>query len=99
MGLLVTGAVSVVVLIMTVILMTKNQKRVKGLGLLLAASIVTLVFAILGVTLGIIVWVLCGASLTKLKQKVAEDDFEAQLQTEVAGDAVFETTADDAQNL
>ena len=65
---------------MTIILMVKNQKRVKGLGLLLASGIITLIFAILGVTLGLIIWILSGASLSALKQKNAEDDFEARLQ-------------------
>ena len=78
--LLVVGVISVIVIVMTIILMVKNQKRVKGLGLLLASGIITLIFAILGVTLGLIIWILSGASLSALKQKNAEDDFEARLQ-------------------
>ena len=78
--LIVVGVISAVVIIMTIILMVKNQKRVKGLGLLLASGIITLIFAILGVTLGLIIWILSGASLSALKQKNAEDDFEARLQ-------------------
>ena len=78
--LIVVGVISAVVIIMTIILMVKNQKRVKGLGLLLASGLITLIFAILGVTLGLIIWILSGASLSALKQKNAEDDFEARLQ-------------------
>ena len=63
--------------------MSKNQKRVNGLGLLLAAGIVTLIFSLIGAMLGIVIWVLCGLSLNKLKQKKAEDQFEAQLQNEM----------------
>ena len=77
---LVLCVISVIVIVMTIILMVKNQKRVKGLGLLLASGIITLIFAILGVTLGLIIWILSGASLSALKQKNAEDDFEARLQ-------------------
>ena len=95
-GLLIMGAVSVVVIIATIVLMSKNNKRVSGLGLLLGAGIATLLFSILGLTLGIVIWILCGASLNKLKQKDAEEDFEAKLQEEVSGDEVFEASANDA---
>lgn len=63
-----TGIFSIVVIILTAVLMKKNQKRVQGLGLLLASGIITLVFAILGITLNIVMWCLCGASLSKLKK-------------------------------
>ena len=82
-GLLVVGVCAVVVIVLTAILMKKNQKRVKGLGFLLAASICTLVFSIIGMMLGLVVWILCGISIQKLSQKKAEDNFEAQLQNEV----------------
>ncbi|MDD6657077.1 MAG: hypothetical protein PUE95_07300 [Lachnospiraceae bacterium] len=81
--LIVSAVISVVVIICTAILMSKNQKRVNGLGLLLAAGIVTLIFSLIGAMLGIVIWVLCGLSLNKLKQKKAEDQFEAQLQNEM----------------
>lgn len=81
--LIVSGIISIVVIICTAVLMSKNQKRVKGLGLLLAAGIVTLVFSILGLMIGLVIWILCGISLNKLKQKKAEDQFEAQLQNEM----------------
>ena len=82
-GLLVVGACAVVVIVLTAILMKKNQKKVQGLGFLLAASICTLVFSIIGMMLGLVVWILCGISIQKLSQKKAEDNFEAQLQNEV----------------
>lgn len=81
--LIVSGIISIVVIICTAVLMSKNQKRVKGLGLLLAAGIVTLVFSILGLMFGLVIWILCGISLNKLKQKKAEDQFESQLQNEM----------------
>lgn len=81
--LIVSGIISIVVIICTAVLMSKNQKRVKGLGLLLAAGIVTLVFSILGLMIGLVIWILCGISLNKLKQKKAEDQFESQLQNEM----------------
>ena len=81
--LIISAIISVVVIICTAILMSKNQKRVNGLGLLLAAGIVTLIFSLIGAMLGIVIWVLCGLSLNKLKQKKAEDQFEAQLQNEM----------------
>lgn len=81
--LIVSGIISIVVIICTAVLMSKNQKRVKGLGLLLAAGIITLVFSILGLMIGLVIWILCGISLNKLKQKKAEDQFEAQLQNEM----------------
>lgn len=81
--LLVGAVVSVVVIAFTAFLMSKNHNRVKGLGLLLAAGIVTFVFSISGFMLGIVIWVLCGLSLSKLKQKKAESQFEAQLQSEM----------------
>ena len=78
--LIVVGVISAVVIIMTIILMVKNQKRVKGLGLLLASGIITLIFAVFDGVFGLIIWILSGASLSALKQKNAEDDFEARLQ-------------------
>lgn len=81
-ALFVLGAVSVVVIALTVFLMVKNAGRVKGLGCLLAAGIITLAFAITGIMFGIIIWVLSGLSLKSLKQKNAEEDFKAQLNLE-----------------
>ncbi|MGN0246579.1 MAG: hypothetical protein ACI4DK_11555 [Lachnospiraceae bacterium] len=81
--LIVSAVISVVVIVCTAILMSKNQKRVKGLGLLLAAGIVTLIFSLIGAMIGLVIWILCGLSLNKLKQKKAEDQFESQLQNEM----------------
>lgn len=80
--LIIMGIVSVFVIVMSAILMKNNQKRVKGLGLILASGIVTLIFSILGIMIGLIVWILSGVSLTKLNQTGAENDFEARLQEE-----------------
>ena len=77
---LVLCVISVIVIVMTIILMVKNQKRVKGLGLLLASGIITLIFAVFDGVFGLIIWILTGSSLSALKQKDAEDDFEARLQ-------------------
>ena len=65
-------------IVLTAVLMKKNQKRVQGLGLLLASGIITLVFAILGITLNIVMWCLCGASLSKLKKSGADVQFQNQ---------------------
>ncbi|WP_455721188.1 hypothetical protein [Agathobacter sp.] len=73
---LVAGIFSIVVIILTAVLLSKNQKRVQGLGLLLASGIVTLVFSILGVTLNIVMWCLCGASLSRLKKSGADVQFQ-----------------------
>ena len=81
--LIISAIISVVVIICTAILMSKNQKRANGLGLLLAAGIVTLIFSLIGAMIGLVIWILCGISLNKLKQKKAEDQFEAQLQNEL----------------
>lgn len=81
--LIISAIISVVVIICTAILMSKNQKRVNGLGLLLAAGIVTLIFSLIGAMIGLVIWILCGISLNKLKQKKAEDQFEVQLQNEL----------------
>ena len=81
--LIISAIISVVVIICSAILMSKNQKRVNGLGLLLAAGIVTLIFSLIGAMIGLVIWILCGISLNKLKQKKAEDQFEAQLQNEL----------------
>ena len=73
-----TGIFSIVVIVLTAVLMKKNQKRVQGLGLLLASGIITLVFAILGITLNIVMWCLCGVSLSKLKKSGADVQFQNQ---------------------
>ena len=70
------GIFSIVVIILTAVLMSKNQKRVQGLGLLLASGIITLVFAIVGITFNIVMWCLCGASLSRLKKSGAEVQFQ-----------------------
>lgn len=77
---------SVVVIVMTIILMKKSEKKVKGLGFLLTAGIITLIFAISGYILGIVIWIFCGLSIKGIKQKDAEDSFEAKLDIEISAD-------------
>lgn len=100
-ALFILGAISVVVIALTAFLMAKNQKRVKGLGCLLASGIITLLFSITGLMLGIIVWVLSGISLKSLKQKDAEEDFKAQLNLEanVAEDNAADTADASADKI
>ena len=69
--LLVIG-VGAAALVMCIICMVKNQGRLKGFGLLLPAAIVTIVFGIIGIMLGIAIWILCGVSMTKLKKSLPD---------------------------
>lgn len=77
---------SIVVIVLTAILMSKTKKHVKGLGLLLASGIATLIFAISGVMIGLVIWIFSGLSLSKLNQKIAEDNFESQLSEELSAE-------------
>lgn len=86
-GRAVVGVVALVVIVMTIITMVKSEEKVKGAVPLLIAAIVALVFAIIGMMLGIIIWVLCAASLMATKQKKNETTFEAKLQVEINSDS------------
>ena len=66
----VVGAIGVIVF--TAILLKQNEGRMKGLGLLLAASIVSLIFSALGFMLGIVIWILCGISMSMLQKSFKE---------------------------
>ena len=63
---------AIVIIIFTAMLMKENDGRIKGLGLLLAASIVSLVFSALGFMLGIVIWILCGISISQLQKSYNE---------------------------
>ena len=64
--------VAIVIIIFTAMLMKENDGKIKGLGLLLAASIVSLVFSALGFMLGIVIWILCGISISQLQKSFNE---------------------------
>ena len=66
------GVIAIAGLVYTAILMNHNDKRLKGFGLLLAACIVTLVFSIIGIMLGIVIWILCGISIRQLDSSFRE---------------------------
>ena len=63
---------AIVIIIYTAILLKQNEGQLKGLGLLLAASIVSLIFSALGFMLGIVIWVLCGISMSQLQKSFKE---------------------------
>ena len=63
---------AIVIIIYTAILLKQNGGQLKGLGLLLAASIVSLIFSALGFMLGIVIWILCGISLSMLNRSYNE---------------------------
>ncbi|MBR6095083.1 MAG: hypothetical protein IKP92_08700 [Lachnospiraceae bacterium] len=66
------GVAAVGGIVYTAILMKENEKRLKGLGPLLAASITTLCFSILGCMIGIVIWILCGISMKQLESSFKE---------------------------
>lgn len=49
-----------------------NPLKIKGGLLMLLASIVSLVFALMGMMLGIVIWVLCGVSIRQINKSVEE---------------------------
>lgn len=66
------GIIAGLVLILTIICMVMNQGRLKGWGLLLPAAIVTIAFVAIGLMIGIIIWVLCGISISMLDKSYRE---------------------------
>lgn len=70
---IVCGIISVVVIVGAAVLMSKNTEKVKGVSLVLASGILSLVFAIIGFVLGIVVWILVGASMSQMKKWAEED--------------------------
>ncbi len=63
--LLVIGA-GVIALVMFIICIIKNQRRLKGFGVGIDSAVVTMIFGIIGIMLGIIIWILSGISLSAL---------------------------------
>ena len=52
-----------------------KDTSLKGGILLLIASIVSFIFSMLGMMLGLIIWILCGVSIRQLNSSVQELDF------------------------
>lgn len=75
-----SGVISVVVIIAAAVLMSKNTEKIKGLPLILASGILSLVFAILALVIGIVVWILVGASMNQLKK--SEKELAAQAEAD-----------------
>ena len=70
---IIAGAIGVGGLVYTIILMGHNpEKKIKGFGTLLAACIVTVAFAAIGIMLGIVIWILSGISIRQLDQSFKE---------------------------
>ena len=69
---IVVGVAALIALALCIVGMVKNEGKLKGWGLLLPAAIVTGVFAILGLMLGIVIWILCGISLSMLNRSYNE---------------------------
>ena len=63
---------AIVCIIYAAILMKNNEGRLKGLGLLLASSIVSLIFSALGFMLGLVIWILSGISMSQLQKSLRE---------------------------
>ena len=69
----IAGAIGVGGLVYTIILMNHNpERKIKGFGTLLAACIVTVAFAAIGIMLGIVIWILSGISIRQLDQSFKE---------------------------
>ena len=69
----IAGAIAVGCLVYTIILMNHNtDKKIRGFGVLLAACIVTLAFSIIGIMLGVVIWILCGISIRQFDQSFKE---------------------------
>ena len=59
-------------LVISIICMVKNEGRLKGFGLPLAASIVTIIFGLIGMMLGFVIWILCGIGIKVLQKSYRE---------------------------
>ena len=69
----IAGAIGVGGLVYTIILMNHNpERKIKGFGTLLAACIVTVAFAAIGIMFGIVIWILSGISIRQLDQSFKE---------------------------
>lgn len=71
---------SLICLVLAVLLFAKGKSIAGGLGLLLASAIISMIFAVLGLMLGIVIWILSAISMKKLSQTVAENDFNSKLE-------------------
>ena len=68
----IVGVVALAALIICIFCMIKNEGKLKGWGLLLPAAIVSGAFAIFGLMLGMVIWVLCGISISMLTKSYNE---------------------------
>ena len=69
----IAGVIGVGGLVYTIILMNHNpERKIKGFGTLLAACIVTIAFAAIGIMFGIVIWILSGISIRLLDQSFKE---------------------------
>ena len=69
----IAGVIGVGGLVYTIILMNHNpERKIKGFGTLLAACIVTVAFAAIGIMFGIVIWILSGISIRQLDQSFKE---------------------------
>ena len=74
---------AIVCIIYAAILIKNNEGRLKGLGLLLASSIVSLIFSALGFMLGLVIWILSGISMSQL-QKSLREHLDTQLYSDIS---------------
>lgn len=86
----IVGLVGVIVIAATVFLILKNKEQnavdPKALYFLLVGGVANVAFAAMKAMLGIIVWAVCAASLSMLKQKQAEASFENDLVNQMKND-------------
>ncbi len=86
----IVGLVGVIIIAATVFLILKNKEQnavePKALYLLLVGGVANVAFAAMKAMLGIIVWAVCAASLSMLKQKQAEASFENDLVNQMKND-------------
>lgn len=86
----IVGLVGVIIIAATVFLILKNKEQnavePKALYFLLVGGVANVAFAAMKAMLGIIVWAVCAASLSMLKQKQAEASFENDLVNQMKND-------------
>ena len=69
--------VSIVIIICSVVLMTKSRSNNTGFLLLIIGAVVAAILAMLGLVLGIVTWILCGVSITQFRKLQGESNFGA----------------------
>ncbi|ASS37767.1 hypothetical protein [Mogibacterium pumilum] len=71
--------VSIVIIICSVVLMTKSRSKNTGFLLLIIGAVVAAILAMLGLVLGIVTWILCGVSINQFRKLQGESNFESNL--------------------